>query len=733
MGAKRYYRCPDCDHVLDREKYPAEGACPHCIKAARAWGRAKARREIRPGEELILKPDGPHALDMSQYRFSHYLHTLGIAILIPAIFFLAMPRLFSAQTEPVFAKVRYLAGYQEELEVAAARAEEEAAGDAASRQVQEQTTEEETASAAEAVPERLSEVMRDSSTKRQIYQLLSLLAHGKDFTRLIGLLSGVIAGVALAGLYLHSVRRRRASIRTNSAGFLVILALLTVNLSAVRYARAEAIGIYEVSTSSVNDMVGFLLHQSIESKKTKLARRFISEAGALDYRDGRGAWPLHLAVEAEALDIVRMLLGRDEVDIDGTDRDGATALMYAARNGNVQLTRALLDAGAKSGIRVETSGESVLHAASRHKSLSTLKALLEYGEDPNALDLKGRTPMIVAAETGNRRAMALLVEHGADPNIRGNDGQTMLHQTLWKVLDRITGSRSDLSIEDIPDAQLLELLLEHGADANLADPEGWTPLHRTASSLDALPIESDNLGVIGDIAQMLIERGADPNRSGPEGAPRYQLAHAARAGGLDQVKRIYEADPSKLDSLNREGKSAFQMAIEERRRDVAGFLLDQGADLAVWKHSDGSPLDYCVDRGDTQLVALLLEHGIPSAKPGVHRGGPLHVAARKGDAEIIDLLLKHGYDANLQEARGNTALHLAARKGCETCVENLLAGGADPTTWNAKGDTPLALAKKEGHKKVRTLLKQATRSTQMVLRPEVKSRKAVTTPPRAGE
>ena len=719
MGGKRYYRCPDCDHVLDSERYPSEGTCPHCVKAAKTWGRAKARGEIRPGEELKLKPDGPHALDSSVYSISHYFHTMGIAVLIPTIFCLAMPLLFGAQTEPTFSKVQYLAGYQQELEAAAARAEEEAAAEekkAASGQVQKQSEKDaETESAAEAVPERLSEVMRDVGTKRQIYQLLSLVAHGKEFTRLIGLLSGVIAGTALAGLYLHSVRRRRASIRTNSAGFLVILALMTVNLSAVRYASVEAIGIYEVSTSSVNDMVGFLLHQSIEGKNTKLARRFIAEAGALDYRDERGAWPLHLAVEAEMPDLVRLLLTRDEVDVDETDLDGATALMYAVRKGNVDLTRRLLATGARSDIRVKVSGEGVLHAASRHESVSTLKVLLKHGEDPNAIDLNGRTPMLVAAQTGNRRAMALLVEHGADPNIRGEDGQTMLHQTLWKVLDRITGSRSDIGIEDIPDARLLELLLEHGADANLPDPEGWTPLHRTADSLEALPIMSENLEVVGDVARLLLEHGADPNRSDPEGAPAYQLAHAVRVGGLDHIKRIYEAAPSKLDSLNREGKSALQMAIEERRRDAAAFLLDHGADLSIWKHTDGSALDFCVDRGDTELVALLLEHGSRSARPGKRRGGPLHVAARKSNPEIIGLLLKHGYDANLQEARGNTALHLAARKGCEACVESLLEHGADPTTWNTSGDTPLALAKKEGHRQVVALLKYATRSTQMMI------------------
>lgn len=697
MGGKRYYRCSDCDHVLDRDKYPEDGPCPHCKKAVRAWGRAKARGDVRPGEKLKLKVDEPHALDTKVYKFSHYSHALCIVLLIPAIFFVAMPRLFSSQTEPTFTKARYLAEYQRELDAAAAEVEKKAV---------------------EAVPERVSEVMRDAGTKRGLHQLLSLLSHGRDLTRLIGLLSGILAGVSLSGLYLYAVRKRSVAIRTNVASFAIVLALLAVNLSAVRYARAEAVSVYEVSTTTIDDMVGFLLHQAIESGNTKLAKRFISEAGALDYRDKRGAWPLHLAVEAEMSTLAPLLVNTYKVDIDGTDNDGATALMYAARMGNIDATRTLLGLGATSDIRERTSGRGVLHAAASHANVFTLKLLLEHGEDPNAMDLNGTPPILIAAQNGNRRAMTLLVEHGADPDIIGADGQSRLHQTLGKILDRIDGSRSDLKLEDLPDAKLLELLLEHGADTNLKDDEGWTPLHRIARTVDSLPVMSDNLEVLGKIAGMLIEQGADPAIQGPPEAPVYMIAHAARIGAVDDLRRMYEADSSSLNSLDLDGKSALQMAIEERRPDVARFLLDQGADLAVWKYSNGSPLDFCVARGDTELVALLLEHNCASTREGKRRGGPLHVAARNGNAQIVELLLEHGYNPEVQGARGNTALHLAAAKGCAPCVESLLANGADPTTWNAKGETPLAVAKKTNHDKAVRLLKNAMRTMQFLTRKE---------------
>ena len=716
MGGKRYYRCPDCDHVLDSEKFPTDGPCPHCVKAVRNWGIAKARGQVAPEEKLELKSDEPHALDTGITGISQYLRAFGMAVVTPIVFFVAMPLLFSTQTEPTFAKVQYLAEYQQELETAAAAAElarlqEEAAGPTTPKADPNATSEQDGA-AVDSVPEQLSAVMRDGATKRELQQLLSLVTHGKELTRMIGLLSGVFAGLALGGLYLRASRRGSAYLRTNAAGFLVILALLAVNLSAVRYARAEAVGVYEVSTSAVDNMVGFLLHQAIAEKNTKLAKRFLSEAGALDYRDERGAVPLQLAVEAEMPALVVELIERHNVDVNGLDGDGASALMYAARRGSRDLTKGLIQAGAAPGFIEVSTGRSALHAAAVHSNVSTLRLLLEHGEDPNVVDLSGATALMVAARTGNRAAMSLLVEHGADPNAKGPDGQTTLQQTLWKVLDRIDGARSKITLTELPDAKLLSLLLENGADANLVDPDGYTPLLRASQTLDALPEMSQNFESIGEIVELLLEHGADAALKGPDGESSYRLSHAARVGRGDHLALIYKLAPSKLDEADASGVGALQVAIVEGNRDAARFLLEKGADLSVWKHSFETPLDFCVDRGDAAIVSLLLEYSDGAIQRSAGRVGPLHVAAREGNTEILELLLAHGYDPNLQEARDNTALHLAASKGCADCVKTLLAHGADPTTWNAKGQIPLAVAKKAGKRDVAALLKNASRARQ---------------------
>ena len=59
------------------------------------------------------------------------------------------------------------------------------------------------------------------------------------------------------------------------------------------------------------------------------------------------------------------------------------------------------------------------------------KLLLEAGSDPNALDEKGKTPLIVAAQTGGKRSIPILLDHGADINALTYIGSTALHTSFY--------------------------------------------------------------------------------------------------------------------------------------------------------------------------------------------------------------------------------------------------------------------------------------------------------------
>lgn len=71
---------------------------------------------------------------------------------------------------------------------------------------------------------------------------------------------------------------------------------------------------------------------------------------------------------------------------------------------------------------------TALHEAARNGDIERLKSLLDNGADVNAKDEKnGAAPLHYAAGHGHARAVKLLLDKGAEVNARDNTGSTPLH------------------------------------------------------------------------------------------------------------------------------------------------------------------------------------------------------------------------------------------------------------------------------------------------------------------
>jgi ankyrin repeat protein len=134
------------------------------------------------------------------------------------------------------------------------------------------------------------------------------------------------------------------------------------------------------------------------------------------------------AIRNNRLEVIRQYLKQiDHVDL-GTALD-KTALMAAASQGDVNLVRTLLTAGA----------------------------------DVNAHNKAGGSALIYAAWSGDTETVAILLNHGAEINHQSGNGWTALMMVAAK-----------------DHAPVTELLAKRGADPNLPDVYGWTPLMRAA-------------------------------------------------------------------------------------------------------------------------------------------------------------------------------------------------------------------------------------------------------------
>ena len=102
-----------------------------------------------------------------------------------------------------------------------------------------------------------------------------------------------------------------------------------------------------------------------------------------------------------------------------------------------------------------SSGESALHITVARRDITWTRWLLQEGANPNTADNRGRTPLIVAAETGFLEGVEALVARGADVDVPSQTGETPL-----------------IAAVHARNLDLMEVLLRSGADADRTDNAG---------------------------------------------------------------------------------------------------------------------------------------------------------------------------------------------------------------------------------------------------------------------
>ena len=88
----------------------------------------------------------------------------------------------------------------------------------------------------------------------------------------------------------------------------------------------------------------------------------------------------------------QLLLGNPAVDPDAADRDGYTALMYAARGNKAELVTLLTKAQANLDLQ-NNAGETALVVAVRRGRVDAARLMLMAGADTTVVDRRGRTAL----------------------------------------------------------------------------------------------------------------------------------------------------------------------------------------------------------------------------------------------------------------------------------------------------------------------------------------------------
>jgi uncharacterized protein len=252
---------------------------------------------------------------------------------------------------------------------------------------------------------------------------------------------------------------------------------------------------------------------------------------------------------------------------------GMTPLLFAVRDGNVALTRMLLELGADIN---QASGNhtSPLMIALLNGQVALATELLEKGANPNVADDYHRAALFAAIELRNfnhekypflysdgRDPLDLikaLLDTGADPNLRTDT--TPVHGLMqfdgsWVNFDGQTPFiRAALS----GDIAVMRLLLAHGADPNIATTQGSTAL-MAAAGINWIPGQTVTRSEAEyvEAVKLCLERGADVNATN---TLKLAAIHGAANRGWVSIIQILADHGAKLDAPDVGGRTPMTFA-----------------------------------------------------------------------------------------------------------------------------------------------------------------------------
>jgi ankyrin repeat protein len=235
-----------------------------------------------------------------------------------------------------------------------------------------------------------------------------------------------------------------------------------------------------------------------------------------DYWNASECWSftaLHHASREGLERAVTQLLDSGAFSVNELTQMGATPVIMAAADGHTLTTRSLLDHGANP--RLCNWYGDALDCAIEADQVDTVRELVRWGMDPNAVKDDGRTYLNSALDTDSAGAFATLVELGADAEARSENehhGHIFLAAAGWGCV------------------KIVSLILMRGwADIEMRSPRGLTALHC-----------------------------------------------AAAAGETTTVKRLLDAGAD-IEAMDKKGRTALEYAEARGNNTTARLLVDAGA------------------------------------------------------------------------------------------------------------------------------------------------------------
>jgi len=261
---------------------------------------------------------------------------------------------------------------------------------------------------------------------------------------------------------------------------------------------------------------------------------------------------------------------------------GSTALMFAARQGDLESAKLLLAAGASPN-DVTADGMSALVLASYSGHSDVAKLLLSKDANPNAGDV-GYTALHVAVLKGDLELVKTLLAYGANPNAQITKGTPITREGADLVLPSpLVGATPFLLAAKFLEIDMMRVLAKAGANPLLATTDGTTPLmastgvgwgggvDRRGASLNEGSVVNDEDRAL-EATKLALDLGADVNTANEAGDT---ALHAAASKGYNSIAQVLADKGAKLDVKNKRGRTP--LASASVAKGTADLLRKLGA------------------------------------------------------------------------------------------------------------------------------------------------------------
>ena len=319
-----------------------------------------------------------------------------------------------------------------------------------------------------------------------------------------------------------------------------------------------------------------------------------------------GETPLMSAARTGSEKSVALLLEAGADISNAEEERGQTALMWATAQGHANVVKLLIDNGANLNARstvwhqlentagntnpsgnfkMAHGGSSAIMFAARVGDIATTQVLLEGGANVNDTAASGVSVLVQAAHSGHEELALFLLEQGADPNAI-EAGYSALHAAVLRS-----------------EVELVKALLEHGAHFDTAVVHG-SPGRRFSADFS---IRSQLIGRNAfwmaakygevEIFKLLLAEGADPLVVDDGGVTTLQVAMGNSGSSLDWRR-------------DRIGNEALDLEDEERRTlELAKILIDEGVEVNAVDNRGRAAIHHAVLKNFPTVVEYLAMRG----------------------------------------------------------------------------------------------------------------------------